>query len=498
MLLRNARVTPGAQPVDLMVGDGVVAAIGRDLLPVGVAAEALDLDGRAVIPGLWDHHVHFDQWTMVRRRIDLGPATSAVHAAAIVGSAIGAWTDEIVAGYGFRAALWPDAPALTLLDGVTGERATVLASGDLHSAWLNSAALRRFGIQSATGLLVEQSAMEIFGRLSQVPEAVLDGWADEASRAAAARGVVGIVDLESPFPLASWQRRIAAGNRSLRVVCGVWTSALDAVISAGRRTGDVIAETGGLLEMGPFKVITDGSLNSRTAFCHDVYPGTDSYGLLLVPPEELTPLLARAHCAGLTCAVHAIGDQANSLALGAFAATSARGSIEHAQLLSAADIERFAELTVTASVQPEHAMDDRDVADQLWNARTDRAFVLRSLFDAGARVALGSDAPVAPLDPWLGIAAAVTRARDDRPSWHPEQQISVAEALAASVRGGATAGAVARIAVGAPADLVVLDADPYTADPVTLREMPVAATMLAGRWTFADRADPVFRSVVTV
>ncbi|MCW2527344.1 MAG: amidohydrolase, partial [Pseudonocardiales bacterium] len=366
----------------------------------------------------------------------------------------------------------------------TGNRPTVLASGDLHSAWLNTAALQRFGLDHATGILVEEQAMQIFGRLAQVSEAVLDGWADEAARAAAARGIVGIVDLESPFPLAAWRRRIGDGNRSLRVVCGVWTSALDTAIAAGLRTGQKIDGTDGLLEMGPFKVITDGSLNSRTAFCHDVYPGTDSRGLLLVPPEELTPLLARAHAGGLTCAVHAIGDRANSLALDAFAATSATGSIEHAQLLSAADVGRFLELGVVASVQPEHAMDDRDVADRLWAGRTERAFMLRSLLEAGARIALGSDAPVAPLDPWVSIAAAVTRARDDRPSWHPEQQISVAQALAASVRGGAFAGGVARIALGATADLVVLDADPYTADPVTLREMPVAATMLAGRWTY--------------
>jgi predicted amidohydrolase YtcJ len=483
MLLRNARVRPGGEPVDVQVRGGIIAAVGRELTALA-NSETVDLDGRIVIPGLWDHHVHFDQWTMARRRIDLGPATSAAHAVAIVGAAVPTWTDEIVAGYGFRAALWTDAPTLALLDEVTGNRPTVLASGDLHSAWLNSAALRRFGIDSATGVLVEQPAMEIFGRLTQVSEAVLDAWADEASRAAAARGVVGIIDLESPFPLAAWRRRIAAGNRSLRVACGVWTSALDEAIAAGRRTGDVVDGTGGLLEMGPFKVITDGSLNSRTAFCHDLYPGTDSHGLLLVPPQELTPLLARAHGAGLTCAVHAIGDHANSLALDAFTATSARGSIEHAQLLSTSDIGRFAELGVVASVQPEHAMDDRDVADQLWDGRTDRAFMLRSLLDAGARIALGSDAPVAPLDPWLSIAAAVTRARDDRPSWHPVQQISVAEALAASVRGGGKAGGVASVAAGAPADLVVLDADPYTADPVTLRNLPVAATMLAGHWTY--------------
>ena len=133
-----------------------------------------------------------------------------------------------------------------------------------------------------------------------------------------------------------------------------------------------------------------------------------------------------------------------------------------------------------ASVQPEHALDDRDVADRYWAGRTGRAFPFRSLLDAGAVLNFGSDAPVAPLDPWLAIGAAVHRTRDERPSWHPEQEITIAEALAASmspVRRGSD------LRVGDPADLIVLDGDPFTAEPGALRTMPVAATMLAGDWT---------------
>ncbi|MET0726492.1 MAG: amidohydrolase family protein, partial [Leifsonia sp.] len=220
------------------------------------------------------------------------------------------------------------------------------------------------------------------------------------------------------------------------------------------------------------------SLNTRTAYCFDPYPGLtgdEAYGLLTVPPDALVPLLQTARDAGLRPAVHAIGDQANTLALDAFETLGVGGSIEHAQLLGGTDVSRFAALGVTASVQPEHAMDDRDVADRYWAGRTDRAFVLRSLLDSGAVLALGSDAPVAPLDPWVGIAAAVGRTRDGRAPWHPEQAITVQEAVAASAR--------TSVAVGEPADLAILDADPLQATMDELRTLPVAATLLGGRFT---------------
>ncbi|MDF2434729.1 MAG: hypothetical protein JWP44_4360, partial [Mucilaginibacter sp.] len=255
----------------------------------------------------------------------------------------------------------------------------------------------------------------------------------------------------------------------------------DAAIRAGHRTGQSIGATGGLLTVGPYKVLIDGSLNTRTAYCVDEYPGLEgqpnSRGLLTVPPEELVRLLREASAAGFVPAVHAIGDEANRLALDAFETVGCGGRIEHAQLVLPADLARFAALGVTASVQPEHALDDRDVADRYWRGRTGRAFALRSLLDAGADVALGSDAPVAPLDPWVTIAAAVTRRRDGREPWHPEQAITIREALSASARGRS------RVSVGEVADLTIVDVDPLTASPETLRRMPVSATLVAGRLT---------------
>jgi predicted amidohydrolase YtcJ len=220
-------------------------------------------------------------------------------------------------------------------------------------------------------------------------------------------------------------------------------------------------------------------LNTRTAFCHDPYPGMTgplARGILNVPYDELVALMSKASAAGINSSIHAIGDDANTFALNAFEEVGCAGTIEHAQLVAWEDIERFAQLGVVASVQPEHAMDDRDVADVLWEGRTDRCFPFASMLDAGVKLAMGSDAPVAPLDPWFAIASAVERTRDGLPAWHPEQRIEPQAALDASVR--------TRIAIGERADLCVIDIDPLGASVDELRTMPVAATFNGGRATF--------------
>ncbi|KAA9158175.1 amidohydrolase [Microbacterium lushaniae] len=472
-VLRNARVG-GGDVADVLVEDGFITEIGAGLHP---SAEAVELDGRILLPGLWDNHVHFTQWAMVQQRVDLSGARSAAEAAALVTSALAHSAEPPLIGFGFRDGLWPDAPTRTTLDEAAGRHPVVLVSADLHTAWLNSAALEQYGhAHHPTGLLQEEPAFEVTRRIGTVPDTTLDAWAAAAGEEAARRGVVGVVDLEMRWNLDPWVRRTTNGFTSLRVEFGVYTRDLERAISLGLRTGMAIND---LVTVGGYKVLTDGSLNTRTAFCHDEYPGLEgqanSRGLLEVPPERLLPLMRRAWEAGLVPDVHAIGDRANTLALDAFEALGIGGRIEHAQLLDESDFGRFAKLGVVASVQPEHAMDDRDVADRYWAGKTARSFALRSLLDAGAQLALGSDAPVAPLDPWVTIAAAVDRSRDGRSPWHPEQAISVEAALAASTR--------TRVEVGRPADLVVVERDPFVCTADELRSMPVAATMLGGRFT---------------
>ncbi|WP_399880193.1 amidohydrolase [Streptomyces sp. BBFR51] len=484
--LRRVHLGAGGPLSDVRVEGGLVTAVH----PAGTAPPAegqdLDLDGRTLLPGLWDAHVHMVQWAGVRRRLDLSAAGSAGDAAHATGrQADGLPADEPLIGYGFRDALWPDTPHKDLLDALVPDRPTLLISMDLHCAWLNSAALAAVGRGGhPTGLLFEGESMRAIAELTAVPPRVTDQWVREAGAAAAARGVTGIVDFEYADNITDWTRRMTEGTGAypLRVAASIWLPQLEGAIAHGLRTGQPLSVPGGLLEVGPFKLLTDGSLNTRTALCHDPYPDRDpeaagARGLEEVSPQELVSLLRRASGHGIVPAVHAIGDRANEMALDAFEAVRCRGRVEHGQLLASKDVPRFAELGVTVSVQPTHAVDDRDVAQRHWAGRTHRAYAFADLLAAGAVLELGSDAPVAPLDPWLTIASAVERTDDERPPFHPEQRIPVEAALAASSRGRRL------IRVGDDADLVVTDADPLTADTATLRAMPVHATMLGGTWT---------------
>ena len=477
VLLRDARLIDSEAPVDILLRDGRVAAVGTGLSHDG---PQVVLEGRWVMPGLWDAHVHLTQWALARRRLDVSGATSAAHAVAMVVAAPPPPAGTALIGYGFRDGLWSDVPTAALLDAAVGDRPVILVSGDLHCAWASTAGLRFLGVgPHPTGLLRESEFLPLQGALDHVPDDVADALVDDATAAAAARGVVGVVDLEIADNLAVWRRRTDARSSRLRVRAGVWEEFLDRVLREDLHTGDAVGGPGSLVEQGPLKVITDGSLNTRTAFCHDPYPGLTgplARGMLAVPASRLAPLMAHGTRHGLRCAIHAIGDAANALVLDAFAATGASGSVEHAQLVSWEDVSRFAALGLVASVQPEHAMDDRDVADRHWAGRTDRAFAFGTLHRAGVRLALGSDAPVAPLDPWVAVDAAVHRSRDGRPAWHPEQSLDRRVALESSVDGRGL-----RVEAGAPADLVVLDADPLTAP---LRGMPVAGTIVAGEWSF--------------
>ncbi|HEY4225023.1 MAG TPA: amidohydrolase family protein [Pseudolysinimonas sp.] len=469
--------------VDLTIADGRIAAA----LDVP-ADEVIDLDGRWVQPGLWDSHVHFGQWALLSRRLDVSGAGSAAEVAALVRGELERHPPEagaVLIGHGFRDGLWPDAPAAELLE--FGDIPVAMISGDVHSLWANRALLRMLGLPESEFLLREQAAFDVNVRLSAVPEAQRDAWALEAAGAAASRGVVGVVDLEMSDAIGSWQRRFGGGFRGLRVRAGVYPDDLDAVVAAGIRTGQVVDGTAGLLTGGPFKLFTDGSLNTRTAWCYDDYAGLsgpDAAGLAIHPADELLGLARAAVAHGLVPAIHAIGDRATTLALNTFEALGplpVSGSVEHAQLVIDADLPRFARLGVRASVQPEHAMDDREVADHYWAGRTGRAFAYRALWQAGAELALGSDAPVAPLDPWVTLSAAVSRSRDGREPWHPEQALPIEAALVAS-RGGA-----GDLVPGGLADLVVTELNPVNATGEQLRHMPVFATMVAGEWSYRSQ-----------
>ncbi len=223
-------------------------------------------------------------------------------------------------------------PTRAVLDAVSGDVPVVLVAADLHACWLNTAAARRHGVGDAageSGVLREDDCFRLVRELDDVADEVLDAWVADAVERAAARGVVGVTDYEMRWNRDDWARRAAGGIRSLRVSFGVYTQHLDRAIAEGLRTGDVVPDTGGLVTVGGYKVITDGSLNTRTAWCFDPYPGLGPdehpYGLATVAYDDLVPLMRRAHDAGLTPAVHAIGDRANARVLDAFEAVGCTG-----------------------------------------------------------------------------------------------------------------------------------------------------------------------------
>lgn len=469
----------GDEPVDILVSGGVIA----DIAPAGnlrATADVLDGDGTWVVPGLWDHHVHTVQWALDAQRAPLGGATSAAEAARML-SGVAPLPDGRVVGAGFRDGLWPDRPTRALLDSVTGEQSAYLINADVHSVWLNSAALRREGFDGADddGLLREEDAFEISRRLNAADAATADAAVQAAAERAAARGITGMVDFDMAWNAEAWRRRADAGFDTHRVEFAFYQEGLQRAVDEGLRSGEELAGTGGLVHVGPLKLITDGSLGTRTAACSQPYAGDPgNFGVLTVEPDELRELLMRATASGIEVAVHAIGDRAVASALDAFTYTQARGTIEHAQLVRHADLARFARLGVAASVQPAHAVDDRDLADDLWREQQAIGYPLASLMNAGVPLRFGSDAPVAVLDPWATIAAAVFRTGDERVPWHPEERVSVDAALRASGRHGD-----AVIALGAVADLALCGVDPRTADRRQLTAMQVAATVLGGRVT---------------
>jgi predicted amidohydrolase YtcJ len=479
LMVRRARVVPlpdteeHAGPVDVLVRSGAVAAVGPGLPDAGV--REVDADGRWLVPGLWDAHVHLGQWALASRRLDLSRAGSPEEALAVVAAAVRHAEAEgrpaPVVGMGHRAGTWSRSVTVAELDAVGPSVPVVLVNGDFHHGWLNTAALDALGLARRDDVVAEREWFEAYPRLT----AILGGPSPEDYRRvllrAASRGVVGVVDFEFGAPWTDWVERWADGCDLLRVRWAPYADTLEAALGAGLRTG---AELAPGLSVGPLKIISDGSLGTRTAWCCEPYADTGGHGAPNQSADELHDLVSRGRAAGFTVATHAIGDRALGEALAVYAATGATGSIEHAQLVTREAVGELARLGLTASVQPAHLLDDRETSDRVWPGRGGRSFALRWLHDAGVSLALGSDAPVAPLDPWLAISAAVHRGAPGEEPWHAEQALTVAEALAASVDGR-------RVRAGEPGDLVLLDADPLTAGPAELRDLEASLTVVGGR-----------------
>ncbi|MBY4229319.1 amidohydrolase family protein [Rhodococcus fascians] len=482
MIIANVALDDSGVLFDIeLVGStiGSITPAGRDRTR---GVEVVDRAGGVALPGFVDSHVHLTQWAAARRRIDVGPASSAADAAALVFPYARTAGDSVVRANGFRDAQWPDEPHKDLLENALPGVRVALTSMDLHTLWLSPALLRDLGIDHPTGVLRDVDGLEAVMALEALEDpAELDRAVLDATAALAVRGVTGVVDFEFADNRTVWDRRLSAGSPAVRVDTTVWPQWLDEALDRGERTGDVSAVSD-MIRRGPLKVMLDGSLNTRTACCHDRYPGVDgdnAYGLLLETHDGLYELVSRAARGGITSAVHAIGDRANGVALDAFARAGCGGRIEHAQQLVPEDIARFASLGVAASVQPQHAMADRDIAEDLWAGRRSVAYGYGSLHRSGATLLFGSDAPVSPPEPLAGVAAAVFRTDDDRPPWRAEESVPLGAALQAA------SGDRAALRVGDVADIVVLEEHPVHRSAHDLAETEIRATVCAGTLTHA-------------
>jgi hypothetical protein len=501
MILDNGviRSMDAALPVSralAIAGDRVAGGVGthEHALPT---PDVVDLGGRCVVPGFTDSHVHFPTWSLAQRDVRLeGVATLAEALERVrVHPRHGSW----IRGTGWRSADWDVQPTREALDEVTGETPAMLFSKDYHSVWLNSAALahadgdlqveggvvERDASGEPTGILREESAWQFRASSSPVPE---DDWV-EATRAglriAATRGVTAIHDKDGWLGAPGIFQRVAAtSGLTLRVWQSVPYERLPELEALGLHAG--IGDD--FLRIGYLKAFMDGTLGSQTAWM------LDGSGVVITSGEELAEIIRAGARAGWPVGVHAIGDRANREALDAFESTreewaplGLRHRIEHAQCLAPEDVGRFAAIGVACSVQFSHAPSDRDLAERFWGERTAGAYAFRSLWDSGALVANGSDAPVEELDPLAGIRAGVLRTIDERDAWHPEQAVTVEEALIATTVNPAWLTGDERrrgkLLPGYLADLVVLSRDPLECPLDELESVEVVATMVGGRWT---------------
>ena len=535
----RVHVRGGQSAEALLARDGRVAAVGRasELGREASGAERVDLRGGLMVPGWFDAHVHLMWWGFQMREVDLRSAKTVDEALTVVATRAAALEPgRWLTGGRFDKNLWGRWPTAAELDRATGDRPTVLRSRDGHSRWLNTAALRGAGIDERTPVpdggaifrdergrptgVLQERANELADRAAPaVTEAECDDAVALAQAEALKRGVTGVETLEQASSYAALRRMHARGKLAIRVemgiphrslgqIAGILTQAppglkdqkgpvagfdLESALDSGMKTGD----GDGWLRLGHVKFFTDGALGSQTAALVEPYEGTDDRGILTADPVALRADVARAAAAGLAVAIHAIGDQAVRVALDAIApsrvvAPALRQRIEHAQLIRDEDLGRFGALGIVASMQPIHATSDRDLADRYWGPqRTPRAYPWRTLLERGAVLAFGSDAPVEPIDPLLGIHAAVTRKRpSDREAWTPGQRLTLDEALAAYSAGCAYATARERewgtLEPGMRCDATVLDRDLATLRGDDILDARVRATITDGVVRFAD------------
>ena len=508
----------------LAISYGRVVALGHDAEIrhlAGPDTAVINLDGKTVLPGLTDAHLHWEAQARSLRSVNVFEAPSKAQAVERVRERVTRTAEgEWITGQGWAQDLWHDRafPSKADLDAVAPRNPVYLSAKSGHAGWANSAALAAAGVTDstsdpegghilradageATGILLE-TAMELIENC--VPRPSGDQLADmmrDAQALAHRSGLTMIHDFDDPSCLVALQILRERGELGLRVVKQVNQAWLDAALDSGirRNFGD------DWLRIGALKLFADGALGPKTALMFEPYEGEpDNFGMPVVDKEEMVEYVRRASACGLPSTVHAIGDKAVHDVLDVFErvrqeeaargepASSRRHRIEHVQIIHPLDSARLAQLDIIASMQPIHATSDMATADRYWGERNRYAYNPRLQLDQGARIAFGSDAPVEPFDPLLGIHAAVSRQRNGKPAggWYPDAKISLHEALLGFTQGPAYAAEMedrlGMLREGYLADLIVLDRDIYQVEPDELLELTVLGTMVDGDWRYRD------------
>lgn len=509
----------GATTDAVGIADGRIVALGRDEVRAlrRRTTQRIDLGGAFGMPAFADAHTHFLAGSLVLTQPDLLGATDRASFAERIGAAArarpGSW---ILGGPWDEQRMGGVLPTREWLDAVTPETPVAVPRTDLHSLLLNGVALRLAGVTAATtdpagGVIVRDEHGEPTGVLKDnakdlvlrvIPpqsDAEVDATLRLGIAHALSKGVAHIHNPELHWQVFhSLQRLRARGETDVRFYAFVpiadWPQIARIVAEQGR--GDDWVRWGGV------KALSDGSLGARTAKFYEPYADapTDT-GIWVTEPAHLHELVGEADRQGLHVAVHAIGDRAIDTTLDvceavatANGARDRRFRIEHVQHIRPASIPRLARQGVIASVQPYHAIDDGRWAIKRTGAeRLNGTYAFRSLIDSGAHVALGSDWPVAPLDPLTGLAAAVLRETIDGKNpqgWLPEQRISILQALVGYTSGVAYAGFMedraGRLADGYYADLTVFDTNLLKAEPHRLTASKVLRTYVGGKLRYTS------------
>jgi predicted amidohydrolase YtcJ len=527
LVIHNARIhTLNPQKpfaTAIAIDYGQVLAIGTDeaVLTRFSQAELFDAEGHTIIPGLIDAHIHLEDYAFSLQKINCETTTQEECIRRVAERVIITPPGEWILGHGWNHNNWAEGyGSAALLDEIAPQNPVYLTHKSLHSAWVNSYALHLAGISNHTpdppgghfgrlqngepdGILYESARIQLE---QAIPQPSLEKIIN-ALRIAIPQlwrmGLTGVHDFSPSSCFSALQVLHQNHELKFRVVKGIQQKNLSQTVNLGVQTGF----GDDMLRIGPLKLFSDGALGPQTAAMFQPYEGeSGNRGMLMLDAEELINLGQIAIKNGISLAIHAIGDRANHEVLEAFAQlrklehtlprqskTTLRHRIEHVQVIQPEDIADFSKHGIIASMQPIHATSDMLMADQYWGSRSAYAYAWRSLLTNGARLAFGSDAPVESPNPFWGIHAAVTRRRQDgTPSpdgWYPEQRLSVEEAIQGYTSGAAYAAGMEEklgmLAEGYLADLIILNTDPYTSKPDTLKNIYPLATMVAGEWVYS-------------